>query len=289
MGVYSRRHYTLYLRSFKSDGIYSNIENTISELKSNYINVLTIANPKTFFRKAIGHTLYLPSVNWKKFLEYYIIKAESVIVVVDDSDGVMWEMFQHQDQFHKYVFIVPNKQVLQNITNKLTSQSDITSQLTELVETAQSDSFMFTIRRGKYKVYDIKHLYKYISQAHSKRKSNTRDIKVQEITHEEVIKIDYIRNAKENALNLLETIWDFITDIFEDIDGFFRYNRLFNMCLFTFAGIFCLVLGLVLIVISIEQCIDEDYLFDAYDVVLFLLSLLSIFFSVACFKKLRDL
>ena len=56
--------------------------------------------------------MFLPSSNWKKHLDYYIYKAFSVISVVDDTQGVVWEMFHHSEYYHKIVFYVDSSEKL---------------------------------------------------------------------------------------------------------------------------------------------------------------------------------
>lgn len=282
LGVYSRPFYTLYLRPFNSDGNIKKIENSIRELERNHVKILTIANPKTFFRKTIGHTLYLPSVNWKKFLEYYILRAKDVIVVIDDSDGVMWEIFQHTDQFHKYVFIVPNKQVLQKVVDKLSNNLDIKNHFLEVLNTKRG-AFLFTVKNGEWKTYAIEELKNHIHWKPSESQHHEISINLNdaELSIDEITKLDKVRNAKDTTFNFLEDIWYFITDAVEFIHSIFD-SGWFNICLAFIAIVFFSALGILVTILSIYLCIDEGNLLYLGGI---LISLLSIYISVICFQN----
>ena len=282
LGVYRRPFYTLYLRPFNSDGNIKKIENSIRELERNHVNILTIANPTTFFRKTIGHTLYLPSVNWKKFLEYYILRAKDVIVVIDDSDGVMWEIFQHTDQFHKYVFIVPNKQVLQKVVDKLSNNLDIKNHFLEVLNTKRG-AFIFTVKNGEWKTYAIEELKNRIHWKPSESQHHEISINLNdaELSIDEITKLDKVRNAKDTTFNFLEDLWDFITDAVEFILSIFD-SSWFNICLAFIAIVFFSALGILGTILSIYLCIDEGNLLYLGGI---LISLLSIYISVICFQN----
>lgn len=291
LSIYSQNYFTLYLRSFKSDGIYQKVEDEIKRINRYYNNILTIANPKTFFHKTIGHTLYLPSINWKKFLEYYILRANCVIIVIDDSDGVMWEMFEHPNQLYKYIFIVPNKQKLQIVIHKLKTQSNLKDQLIKLVETTQQNSFIFTIENGEIIIDNINHLIEFYNRIRFERKTEVGNTKLKEINLSEVERLDNVRDTKENIINRLEDLWTSIINIWDSIESFCRYNRWFNICYYIVIGVFFLVLGIGGVVSSIIVCIDEgDILCDGgVYVFLFFVHLLCIFLAVVFFKKIKDL
>lgn len=291
LSVYSRNYFTLYLRSFKSDGIYQKIEDVIKRINSEYYNILTIANPETFFHKTIGHTLYLPSVNWKKFLEYYILRASCVILVIDDSDGVMWEMFEHPSQLYKYIFIVPDKQKLQIVIHKLKTQSNLKDQLIKLVETTQQNSFIFAIKNGEIIIDNINHLIEFYNRIRFERKTEVGNTKLKNISLFDVKRLDNVRDTKENIINRLEDLWTFIINIWDSIESFCRYNRWFNICYYIVIGVFFLVLGIGGVVSSIIVCIDEgDILCDGgVFLFFFFVSLLYIFLAVVFFKKIKDL
>lgn len=287
LSIYSRNYFTLYLRSFKSDGIYQKVEDEIKRINSKY-NILTIANPKTFLHKTIGHTLYLPSINWKKFLEYYILRANCVIIVIDDSNGVMWEMFEHPNQLYKYIFIVPNKQKLQIVIHKLKTQSNLKDQLIKLVETTQQNSFIFTIENGEIIIDNINHLIKFLDRIRVKRKTEVGNTKLKEINLSEVERLDNVRDTKENIINRLEDLWDSIIDIWDSIEDFCKYNRWFNMCFYIVIGVFFLILGIAVLVSSIIVYIDEGNFLCDGGIFLFS-SVCSFFITIVCFKKIKEL
>ena len=134
--VYDKKHYLLYLRSFQFD----KNEHTISEpLEVVGIPVLKIGNPKTFFPKGVGDVFYLPSADWKKQLNYYIDRAEYVFSVVDITEGVLWEMFEHLEQYNKFVYHITDKEHLRVILSNAPKQEYKDSFLMKCYETILND------------------------------------------------------------------------------------------------------------------------------------------------------
>ena len=133
--LYVEDQYYLYLRSFQYDE------------KDNYLMSLLpvgdkqkmrIGNPSnsllsTFLsnRTIDDDVLFLPSSNWQKHLDYYIYKAYSVICVVDDTQGVVWEMFYHSEYYNKIVFWVDSREKLSKLANMVEEsiESDLSPQL----------------------------------------------------------------------------------------------------------------------------------------------------------------
>ena len=114
--LYAEDSYHLYLRSFQFD---DKEDSLLKLLPSSGKQIMKIGNPlsKLFPSILSNRTMYhdvlfLPSSNWKKHLDYYIYKAFSVISVVDDTQGVVWEMFHHSEYYHKIVFYVDSSEKL---------------------------------------------------------------------------------------------------------------------------------------------------------------------------------
>lgn len=114
--LYAEDSYYLYLRSFQFD----DKEDTLLKwLPAGEKQIMKIGNPSSHLfpnirsQKTMYHdVLFLPSSNWKKHLDYYIYKAFSVISVIDDTQGVVWEMFHHSEYYHKIVFYVDSNEKL---------------------------------------------------------------------------------------------------------------------------------------------------------------------------------
>ena len=284
--IYIEERYTLYLRSFRSDGNYKEIEDEINKLENNFINILTIANPKTLLRKNIGHTLYMPSINWKKFIEFYILKARSVIVVLDNSDGVMWEIFQHPDQFHKYIFIAPNRQILQDVADKLTDNHDIWNLLTDLAQTNEGEILVFTIVDDMCNTYDLQDLNKLVKKARIRKKRENKALGASEISLAEVVKIDRIRNFKESTFMIMDDIWKFMIYVYELICDFISYDKWFNICFYILFAIFAFALGIALFIVGVILVMEEA---DITCIMSLIFSLIHIYISIIAFLKAKDL
>lgn len=146
--VYDKKQYLLYLRSFQFD------RNEIEV--AGYLNVvglpvMKIGNPNTFFPKGAGDVFYLPTVNWKKQLNYYIDRAKYIFSVVDMTEGVLWEMFEHQEQSDKFVYYISNSENLRVLLKRIPKQrKTILMECIEVLSNIPSiNRCAFHIRDGK--------------------------------------------------------------------------------------------------------------------------------------------
>ena len=114
--VYDEQRFILYLRSFTFDEKEDLIADELNEMEA-YMPIMKIGNPKSFFPKGIGHTFYLPKSNWKDQLDYYIQKAAYVFSVVDVSEGVMWELFEHEILSDKFIYHISDTDKIKSILN----------------------------------------------------------------------------------------------------------------------------------------------------------------------------
>lgn len=115
--VYERTNYTIFLRSFQFDNN-KDANKLIELLKNSGMNpILKIGNPSTFFLKGLGDVFYLPSKKWQYSLNYYIERAKYICVVVDVTEGVLWEMFHHLNTSYKTLYIVSDINKLHSLIN----------------------------------------------------------------------------------------------------------------------------------------------------------------------------
>lgn len=110
---FSKKKYILFLRSF---GIDPNIENIILSFISegDETKILKIANPL----ENTKNSFYIPSEKWKKHVSYYISRAEKVICVIDNTEGVRWEIVNHLEYADKFWYYAYDISVLQDIRSK---------------------------------------------------------------------------------------------------------------------------------------------------------------------------
>lgn len=150
--VFSAKKYTLFLRSF---GIDPNIEDAIicSIPKCNETQILKIGNP----RKHEKNNFYVPSDNWKKHVSYYISRAEKVICVIDNTDGVRWEIMNHLEYAYKYWYYAYDISILQDIKTKFPIDSDYKKKMVfcinNLIEKHISGPITFRIINNKCYYY----------------------------------------------------------------------------------------------------------------------------------------
>ena len=249
----------LFLRTFSFDKKNKYIEDTIKAIATQN-DVLTIGNPKTIFRKTIGKTLYLPTINWKKWLDYYILKATKVILVVDNSEGVLWEMFEHINHLNKYIFIVPDKSVLMDILNdsnvSIEKYALLMKYLQDVIEKTNMKQFVFSIKKDEIKISPIEKLGEHV-QSNAKIMVSSSSI-----IDTETRRLDKLARMREKIIYVLESIWFFLCDVQEVlvsvISGFFS-KKWFYILL----GLLMCAVGIFLIVIMfIAKSTIAQYLFS---------------------------
>lgn len=249
----------LFLRTFSFDKKNKYIEDKIKAIATKN-DVLTIGNPKTLFRKTIGKTLYLPTINWKKWLDYYILKATKVILVVDNSEGVLWEMFEHINYLNKYIFIVPDKSVLMDILNdsnvSIEKYALLMKYLQDVIEKSTDEQFVFSIQNGSIKISSIEKLGEHV-QSNAKIMVSSSSI-----IDTETRRLDKLARMREKIIYVLESIWFFLCDVLEVlvsvISGFFS-KKWFYILL----GLLICAVGIFLIVIMfIARGTIAQYIFS---------------------------
>ena len=252
----------LFLRTFSFDNKYQYIEHKIKSIAVNR-DVLTIGNPKTIFRKTLGKTLYLPSVNWKKWLDYYILKSTNVILVVDNSKGVLWEMFEHIEHINKYIFIVPDKSLLKEILNNssvsIEKNNVLQKYLHDVIEKSTDEQFVFSIQNGSIKISSIKKLETHILHRTKKVACDNS------LENAATRRYDQLARMRENIISVIQNVGfffgdvlEFLVGIYEDISYFFSKKWFYVLM-----GILCVTLGIfVIIMMFIDRGTIAQYIFS---------------------------
>ncbi len=146
-----KRKYNLYLRAFFMDQILE----IDKEIKANFTDELVeIANPVTEYgnQRFRGKNLFLATKNWKKEVSYYIKRANIVFCCVGTGEGVLWEMFEHNQEIEKYICYVPNHVDVSAILKAVNSDkldNRMWKAINRLVEIENEPPFYFTIRGKK--------------------------------------------------------------------------------------------------------------------------------------------
>lgn len=154
--LYTENDYYLYLRSFLFD---EKEDYLMTLLPTGGKQIMKIGNPSNslfsnfFSDRTIYHDiLYLPSSNWQKHLDYYIYRAYSIISVVDDTQGVVWEMFHHSEYYNKIVFYVDSNEKLNNLEKIISESTEFESStrlcycINKLNKRKMSTPFIFWIK-----------------------------------------------------------------------------------------------------------------------------------------------
>lgn len=254
--IYSPERYVLYLRSFKFDGSDFEIEDEIRNIHRNYsvfydeCDVLTIANPKTFLSRSIGHTFYLPASNWKLFVTYYLERAEKVILVMGDTDGIMWEILHHVNYLYKFILIIPDREKSLEIIHNLEADSPARKFLQESIQNVELNKFVISFsNNGPYvtRIKDMKrHVFKKQNsiQPYQNMKDNDLNAYVKIIK-----KLDSIRSVKRGLYDIIEVIIYWAGEVYEVIEDFFSMNWIY-LLLSILGGGGLAICGVVLCILS---------------------------------------
>lgn len=102
--------FVLFLRCFKFDNStqYNEVIHSLIQIFKGYYNVLRVGNPKDILKGDYDYdTMYLPKTNWQEVVESYITRAKVILLVIDNTNGVLWEMLKHCNNRAKYIYYLP--------------------------------------------------------------------------------------------------------------------------------------------------------------------------------------
>ena len=141
--------YNFFLRPFYSDASLE-IDNEIKEYFTE--DLVEVADPTSMFgnEKFSGKGFFLPTKDWKRELEYYIRKAKLVFCCIGHSDGVKWEMFEHDDQLHKFIFynegIVSCDSIIESVRASNYASSKVYNVLCKMAKIDIKGGYYFIVR-----------------------------------------------------------------------------------------------------------------------------------------------
>lgn len=117
---YSGKYFVLFLRSFTYDKNRQDVEllGVIQKTYSKYTRamVMRIGDPNTILSSRSNiDTYYLPVTDWKGELSKLIRRSKYVVIVLDTSEGVMWEVFNNLEYSDKYIYYIHDINKLSDI------------------------------------------------------------------------------------------------------------------------------------------------------------------------------
>ena len=104
-----KQPYLLFLRcfTFDDDMLYDDILYRISLSIGNYYKILQVGNPQNVIKGNDSCiTLYLPSIEWQKEVSHYVDSSSIIFLVINNTNGVLWEMLNHHQHINKFIFYV---------------------------------------------------------------------------------------------------------------------------------------------------------------------------------------
>lgn len=273
--IFWKKDYLLYLRSFvydeNEDSFLDYIESKIEDHMPD-MTILSIGNPETLIPTGLGERFYLPTTNWKKELDYYISRAKLVLCVIDYSDGVLWEMFEHLNEMEKYFYYISDKDKINTICEKIKASRYSDSVLAECFNNLQKVSIKgpvaFIVRDGKC-FYDNPHklLSAFLGLPYIKL-DDFQSFEVNRgVAQESTTKVQQIKNKKtkwksigcyfrdmtRTIINFFVIVVTFIAGIFIELYEFFE--SLIN------SRFFEVLVSIILILGGTVMCICEILLF----------------------------
>jgi hypothetical protein len=141
--------YNFFLRPFYKDS-YLEIDDEIKKYFPD--ELVEIANPITKYGNESfkGSSFFLPVKDWKRELEYYIRRANLVFCCIGHSDGVKWEMFEHDDQLHKFIFynegIVSCDSIIESVRASNYASSKVYNVLCKMAKIDIKGGYYFIVR-----------------------------------------------------------------------------------------------------------------------------------------------
>lgn len=120
------RSYALYLRSFRSDkGLLKKPMRSIMSLIRCFYPTYAIGNPNetvSLFKRAIS--IYKTDTDWKNAVSEYKENAKIIILKLDGTDGLLWEVKSIIEHLSKVLFIAEEKETYEQFVIK-TRQNEI--------------------------------------------------------------------------------------------------------------------------------------------------------------------
>lgn len=124
---YYKPYYILFLRRFIKDDS-QQVKDCLDNLSMNSsgYNIMKIGNPQTlFFYSDLYDTVYLNSSNWQKELKKYISCSKLVFLIIDVSDGVIWEMVENSEYLEKYIYCILDGENIDGVKKKLSEHASL--------------------------------------------------------------------------------------------------------------------------------------------------------------------
>lgn len=117
--------YAIYLRSFRSDSIYGNyFENLLRTLIRCFYPIYEIGNPNEaikLFKKNI--TIYRTDDDWQETINDLKSNARIIVVKLDGTEGLGWEIKSIIDYLNKVLFVANDKESFDEFTIMLQSRN----------------------------------------------------------------------------------------------------------------------------------------------------------------------
>lgn len=164
---YKLKNNIVVLRSFMYDDDikYKNTLENLNKISGKInLNVMYIGNPNKLFNFISDCKCYfLPSVDWQSEVSHLIKEANMVFCYLGVSEGILWELLNHKDEWDKFLFYIDNQSIGIRLLEMLDHCNDCESNsLKSIVKRinvifdSQEGSIIFIIREDKcYYFYDL--------------------------------------------------------------------------------------------------------------------------------------
>ena len=184
-------------------------------------------------------------------------KSKKIILVIGDSNGVMWEILHNTDYLQNFVFIIPSRNKCIEILASLNESNFLRIYLLNILKDVDLEKFVVSFNGKKCFVSGIKNLRQHISgkqdYIYSHQVFYCNDFCSSSFEGLKPNKLDAFRRVKRDfedaAIEVIEEIWYWLGEAFELIEDFFAQNWIY-LLLRVFGGIITIIGGVALCVVS---------------------------------------
>lgn len=240
------KRFVLYLYSFSDADEYPFSESKNSFKENTYLGlpILKIAPPTDVTN---DNSIFLPSSNWKQPLEYYISRAEFIIIQMSNTPGLLWELSKIH-MANNVFFYAPDNAIIKKLLtlpNNIIANNPIFPLLVEIQQHIDNQELppkiIFSLSGEVFPDFNshgidghpTKRKEPILTLEHKLSLCKTPNEKPKFKIH------DCFRNVLRTIVYSLSIVWDWIADMIDDAEGSILTRILYGIGIAIF-GVFSL-------------------------------------------------
>lgn len=273
------KRFVLYLYSFSD----AESENPFEENTYLGLPILKIAPPTNITN---ANSIFLPSSNWKQPLEYYISRAEFIIVQMSNTPGLLWELSKIHLANDNVLFYAPDNAIIKKLLtlpNNIIANNPIFPLLVEIQQHIDNKELpkkiIFSLAGEVFSEFNphgidglpTKRKKPILKLEHKISLCTTPNKKLKFKLY------DSYRIILRKIVNTVSVVWEKIEDLLGDLE-----YSIFTRILFDIGIFFLGVLSLGLLILSITTYLDNTL--SIYELILGLIlsgfGIVALYFSI---------